>query len=466
MDTTISTVVTPTTTEEIVAEVLGLTVPSELWRVFDEDKEMGLALVHYTIPSVEEYLWIKGVIVDLVEKKVVCASFPGSKEYILSSDIKRVDDTYAFIINDGNQVKQVELTANDVIISKNHDGTLLRVWKHKRTNQVLISTHKRINNPKANWGHSPPFLDIYKYLDGPTTELFPDERYDDVVYAFIICHPAILVGSREPMASPRLLYVSSFMTKPSQYELEDPACVVSFHQPEVLTLEEANKFLLCGYSSEETTLTLANTNDVALMHGEAVSMFCLKNGVVQNVFKLVSSSYDWRTKIRYNEAFVERLVTKYLSRADPLDFSRFRCLSLPSSLPYNMPIFVSPEQAANCSDVTRLANLVYACAPDMQPYVMSVIQGMWHKRDSLVGWCRDLMNTSVENQTEVFTKLKQCKNGEHTVKRVSDWMRLAHKKQFMENTDIFQTLQWVAFREYGHSLDKIFSALDEAKWVI
>jgi hypothetical protein len=118
----------------------------------------SLRLVHYdqnTIHNTEvdnELRKIRGVIVDIEEKKVVCPSF-GYTPSIVSNSLPEpesvVKDSYDKEYTFPKEFKIFPVT----------EGTMIRVWKYE--DELMISTHRQINAENASWGTSENLKDKF-----------------------------------------------------------------------------------------------------------------------------------------------------------------------------------------------------------------------------------------------------------------------------------------------------------------
>src|SRR5579863_9981807 len=87
--------------KEEIAKILNISVSNE-WDIYDQDEKSGIFLIHYNVDEgsyMVPYGNLKGTVVDIGEKRVICQSFAYTPtatmdklEYDNFNNIKIVDD--------------------------------------------------------------------------------------------------------------------------------------------------------------------------------------------------------------------------------------------------------------------------------------------------------------------------------------------------------------------------------------
>ena len=120
------------------------------WNIIDSIPSEDLYLVHYNDrANMEIYGGLRGVIVDIKEKKIVCRS-NGNTISITCDNIVEDKD----VIKIDNYI----LNKNNIKIMIGFEGTMLRIFKHRGT--VYFSTHRKINCVNSKWGNSISFSNL------------------------------------------------------------------------------------------------------------------------------------------------------------------------------------------------------------------------------------------------------------------------------------------------------------------
>lgn len=139
-------------------------------KILDYDKEDKLVLLHYTNPN-ESSLHIRGTIIDLSDKepRIVCEGFPFTRE----------TSTENFVFDE------------NCIYTKAYEGTILRLFKGKITQNWYLSTHKRLNARDGHWA-GPTFGAMFDEIWENNLEEHinqGDVVGDDECWIFLLSHP-------------------------------------------------------------------------------------------------------------------------------------------------------------------------------------------------------------------------------------------------------------------------------------
>lgn len=303
-----------------VAEILGLEDTSS-WEIIDQCG--NLALVHYKenhflggrnkqtqTVDMEKYGHLRGVLVDVERGAVIASSF-GYTPTVVSDRIEVIDDTITLI---DTQKTIHKYDPEKTIIKRVFEGVVMRViWYEGKSYRL---THRKINPSKSRWGNSPLFLDMYKEAGGPTDEeLFDTTKpFSDSCYVFLVCHPNLLVGTRQLVNKPYIVCLAHYKMDIKQdasliasgidifkrsSEISSEVNESFVHYPSNLTLEEANKHLTDGYYDR------VNVEDERQKAGEAIILYEMKDGRPEKIIKVHSPSYDWRIQMRGNDSNIK-----------------------------------------------------------------------------------------------------------------------------------------------------------------
>lgn len=206
-----------------IAEILNIE-NSAAWDVVDFDEEKSLYLVHHR-PEADLNLYgdIRGIIVDIKAKTIVCKSYPYTPVY--TSDKLRLSKKGRLTIKEFDKsivqegCDDVILDMDNVDIKIGFEGTLIHVFKHD--GRVYRSTRKKIDASRSRWGKSDTFTELYWKLNGPKDEdLFnPDSKYSPYCYIFIVVHPSLQVASKDNVGDGYLVYLGVKKLWDTNYDL-------------------------------------------------------------------------------------------------------------------------------------------------------------------------------------------------------------------------------------------------------
>lgn len=292
--------------KENVARILGIDVNEYdlYWKIYS--REDDLLLIHYTERApLDEYGWLRGIIVDIIEEKIVCES-GGYVPTIVSDSLVIKDDS---IVVKERHSKEYVFEQSKMFIQKGIEGTVLRVFKHK--GKVYYSTHRRIDARQSFWADSPSFYDIYCNLKGPPADvLFPfDEDNPTEVYIFLLVTKSSLLVSRMALGEgdEHIVFLYSMNNKTHEIKYNEPYIVkrvsdyVKF--PEFLAISDANHWLQFGDFPNESILCnkLSNGEFVIICQGSVV-------------LRVNSTAYDWRLSVRGNEPDLRKYLFRMIDR--------------------------------------------------------------------------------------------------------------------------------------------------------
>jgi hypothetical protein len=257
------------------------------------DNYNGLSLAHYdynfTVKTEADSKIrnIRGVIVDVDKKEVVCESF-GYTPVIVSETIPNPGD----LIKDTNGIEYTFPT--DFSLTPITEGALIRVWKHK--GETIVSSHRRINCEKSRWGSSGFFKSLFlKYVK--------DFNLDSLIEGgktanFILMDKNLLISSKFPLLNKEgaIVYLGDKELPDipylSEYNDSDDITLYKINQ---FDLEQANKHLTQGFHSFE-----AKEQNHLMCLGEGVIVSYIENGV-KKLLSINSPAYYRRCKLVDND---------------------------------------------------------------------------------------------------------------------------------------------------------------------
>lgn len=377
--------------------------------------EAGLYLVHYTGSSSITHGFLRGIIVDVPNQRIVCDSYGYTPTVSLSRDlVVAPTGNYELLDTDG---RTHSVSPNQVQFRVGYEGTILRLFKHN--GKVYISTHRRIDASRSRWGGSAPFPQMYTELGGPKGEdLFPaDVATSPFVYFFLLVHPNVLIATLENIQGGYIVFLGRRQMKPDPSDTrtefgektEDEVFNLypNLRRPKNLSLEEANNHLQHGYYPPQENPPLVNgVEDHRLRKGEFVMMYTLQSDGMVNLIKVQGIPYWWRTMIRDNnpnlthrfyqltdlaQLRVEASVDNWNSYA-----SMFPILSDISQSPMGQPIF-DPTLGTAASVRTRegrLLNiwraLLIAVPLSSQQEAHQIYATFVKDREDVIAWLRSI----------------------------------------------------------------------------
>lgn len=308
-----------------VSSILG--IPAGGWSVVDTADEGNLALVHYDDvdgPAVSALWKLRGVLVDTEVGAVVADSF-GYTAVATCDALAPDNDGMLRIVADSGETHTFPM--DNVVIKRGFEGVVLRaIW---RKGAMRLITHRKIDPSRSRWGSSKSFVAMYHEAGGPKAEeLFDTSKpYSDTCYTFLVVHPDLLVGSRQQVLAPYIVFIAQRSTDVRRPADEVAPGVATFaksaviggkvttsfvHNPGCLTLASANEHLKNGYYS-----TSACASDKRQGTGESVIVYSMHDGVITDVVKVHSHSYSWRLTMRGNSPNIAHRFYSLLGIAYP-----------------------------------------------------------------------------------------------------------------------------------------------------
>ena len=274
------------------------------WEVIDVYE--NLALLHYKRDAnLRKFGHIRGLVIDLENGDIIANSFG----YTPISVANQIDPTDGVIsVNDTDGVNH-KFTIDDptVSIKRVFEGVVIRVIWYK--GKMYRITHKKINPVKSRWEKSKRFIDIYDEAGGPTADQLFDvnKQYSSTCYHFLAVDSSLLVGTRQKVNVPYLVYIERQEVELTRPEDDIATGVPSFplinnitgtvnesgiYNPQQLNIEQVNRYLKYGY------YTKFECQDERQWSGESVIIYRKVDEMIVDVVKINSISYEWRSNLR------------------------------------------------------------------------------------------------------------------------------------------------------------------------
>ena len=272
----------------------------ESYKIIDTHEDQGYKLVHYNVDTVniskpQDFIRrVRGLIVK--DTKVLVESFGYTPTIVVSELTPSESGDFTLIDTD---LHTHIMTKETNLVYPLLDGTLLRVWKHNGT--IHISTHKKLNASKSHWGSSSTFTELFKKYTQSYFNLEDLFSIEDAENDKVVCHNFLLVDSDLLICSQVdlgeksgfVLYINS--VNGSLPEAVAPKTVsvyevkfttdTFFKMDTLKTLEDQNKFIKQGFSSEDSK-----------SNGEGVVIF-----QDDRMIKVISKDYAVRSEIVNND---------------------------------------------------------------------------------------------------------------------------------------------------------------------
>jgi hypothetical protein len=313
----------PTIEPAIITKLATIVGVSESeFEVKDVCVDRGLYLIHYDADKIRasskdsKARELRGTIIDINNEKVVCSSFG----YIPTAVINDTDNIKGIFKNnevlidcDKNEYKLDTFEEGYVSILQKpeftydvfplYEGTMIRVWKHN--NELLISTHKKIDCANSHWGSSDTFKKLFlEYTQGYDLSSVTNE---DTVHYFVLMDSDLLVSSKFPMNNKKGLVVYCG-TNGNSWELIDKLSLPHLDNEAVASSDKTlfSPALLFKYSDVSKLLT---QGFYGFPEVEQNSPLCLGEGVVisfneggkRKLIRVVSSAYKRRSELVDND---------------------------------------------------------------------------------------------------------------------------------------------------------------------
>lgn len=416
-----------------VADILGFT-DIQGWSVIDHDVEAKLALVHYndgfhdkSLDNMKDYGDLRGVLVDLEVGAVIADSF-GYTPTSIKSELVATDDSLA--IRDTDDETHI-FDMKTAVIKRVFEGVVIRAIWHK--SKLYLITHRKINPIRSRWGSAKSFLTMYEEAHGPTAEQLFDitKPYSSTCYNFLVVDHSLLVGTRQKVTAPYLVYLAE-----RQMDIKRPAEEVApgkgdfvtsdniggsvlesfIHKPKPLTLEEANHHLKFGYYNSFAI------EDPRQHTGEALIIYDTVNGTI---VKIHSPAYEWRVNLRGNNPNITNQFYSLLPSVYP-DVNTDQAWNLLKSKFIPFPLYAeqslkdlynqtgsvltipsgpaSKEQYANRDSRIQLLwmNFVLSLPASMQGQGIEILTQFKKDRSNVIEWLQNIEATHKDIEKEEF----------------------------------------------------------------
>ncbi len=309
-----------------IAAIEGVNI-NDKFKVEDSNVNESLYLTHYTKDAnVITNGQNRGLIVDIKNKMVVCASY-GHTTIVIADRIEYPESGKLDYPDKLGHMRHFD--KEKTVFKLGVEGFIVRVFLHN--GKVYLSTHRKIEvrHTIARWGTSTPFwimmdelnfynmLGIDKNMEHNKSTLFPTGKlYSPYVHLFMISHPKMIYVSKQNIGNGYVSYMGALkIWQPektniplNQIELDvySPSNLTHdiqlaktntyFFVPPTLNLDQVNDHLLNGFYPNEV---ITNERDPRLGLGEYVVAYTEdKNAWPASIVRIESSAYLWRASIR------------------------------------------------------------------------------------------------------------------------------------------------------------------------
>ncbi len=462
-----------------IARILDIVDDEDNWEITEEIGH--LAMIHYTKnANMDIYGHLRGILVDMEAETIIADSFGYTpvveqNELINKNGIIEVKAENGFVYS-------FDLASNNTKMKRVFEGVVMRAIWHK--GKMLFVSHKRINTEKSRWVSTDLFVNMYKQANGPTEEqLFDTSKpFSSTTYDFLIVDKSLLVGTRQDVDEPYIVLLETrtiSVGRPAdQVAPGKPTFLTSsdfkpghVHVPGNLTLEEANYHLKYGYYNK------FEVEDIRQSTGEAIIIYTVSDdGLVDNIVKIHSTSYNWRFKIRGNNPnltyqFYCLLNTIYTKTYDATFVKHFKEQYM-IFRPYNekdilelydinKSIITLPID--NSVDLNNLdnrlhilwLNYVLSLHSYNQQYAIGILSKFLETRNKLINWIQsvELKNRNLDN-IELSKRVKEIISvARKTAKQSMSNVRSNKNGTYISLSDMIKkNIRSLIYKERGVSL--------------
>jgi hypothetical protein len=388
-----------------------------------------LALVHYDDGAdMLENGDLRGILVDTEAGAIIASSF-GYTPTAVSNMLVPKDGVLTLTDTESNTHT---FNMEETTIKRVFEGVVIRVLWHKGVAYRI--THRKIKPLRSRWGSSPYFLDIYREAGGPTDEQLFDlsKPFSSTCYMFLVVHPDLLVATRQKVTRPYIVFLSEQEMELQRPEDQVAKGVRSFttanlvggtvnvsyiHEPQVLSLEEANHHLKFGYFNP------FKCEDERQLTGEAVILYRTVEGQIVDVLKVHSPSYEWRSTMRGNNPNVAHqfyclldAVLPNITTDEQWNTLKERLIMLPlynneslkQSFEQNRAIFTLPgtegERSLYAKREARIhllwQNYILALPPSFQERALDLLSSFDTIKNEVTEWIQSIETTNKNKDIE------------------------------------------------------------------
>lgn len=466
-----------------VADILGLP-DTNGWSVIDTCEH--LAMVHYTEDAdMNIYGKLRGILVDTEVGVIIADSF-GYTPAAVSSKINENNGQITIMDKENNNHV---FNPNEIVIKRVFEGVVIRVIWHK--GHCYRITHRKINPIRSRWGSAKSFISMYEEANGPTADQLFDttKPYSNTCYDFLVVDQSLLVGTRQKVTNPYLVYLSQRtmnINRPAEEMAPGRASFVTtnimggeinksiIHEPKQLSIEEANHHLNFGYYNS------FENNDERQLTGEAVIVYKINNGVIHDIIKVHSPAYEWRVNLRGNNPnivnqFYHLLNSVYGDVNTPESWEKFKQRfiifplydeqSLKDLYTQTNGILTIPSGAVFQEDYksrdSRIhllwINYVLSLPASKQVDGLNILTNFKNDRNNVINWLQTLESSisNIEGADGISSRVKGLINSSRSLarKRKSDGYNYSAKGTYMKLPVLIKsTIRNLINKEDGPSL--------------
>lgn len=310
---------------QTIADILGVESEKGVYPFkFNPTNFKDLYLIHYnpntigSTPVNSKVRNLRGTIVSLNQKKIVCSSF-GYIPKVILNDVN--ETTTSLIDTDGQNYDLTTFPEFKSAFNQNtkfeffasYDGAMIRVWKYE--GELIISTHRQIDASKAYWASEESLKDKFlKYLTKKELENLNNLVENGRVAYFSLMDNDLMMASKFSLGKRNgLLVYNGVRNGDGTYPGEEFAwswfgdlpTIENAMKPEfekttlfgpyALNLKDIHKILNQGYYDFKE-----NPQNSPLCLGESVSL-CYEFENKKRVIHITSEAYSRRFELVAND---------------------------------------------------------------------------------------------------------------------------------------------------------------------
>lgn len=411
-----------------VAKILNLDV-DDVSDIEIIDEKDNMIMVHYKeTADMAKVGFVRGIVIDYKSGSIIAGSH-GYTPIAVTDKIEFVDSKFDIIDKNGMNHSYSDETCK---IVPSFEGVVIRaLWYN---NKFYTISFKKFDPSKSHWGKSEYFTKMYYDAGGPdVSQLFDTSKpYSNTYYTFLVCHKDLLVATRQQVNSPYIVYLGKAcndLKLPSDLMSEGiESFKFSTHMPDVvdkkfifkpspMKVNECNDHLEFGYYQKRSFY------DDRMKTGESVIIYNENNGVVSDMIKINSKSFEWRSSMRADNPNIShqfyKLLSTVYSNPDPNLSSLSNYILFP---PYCDSLF--------CSQIKNNGFLL-----DFKTATKYELQTYESDKDARIQllWCNLIFSLPTKAQLPFLNVLDEYFSN---VERVTEWIiTIERKYKIIETTN-------------------------------
>jgi hypothetical protein len=485
-------------------------VERDQFTVADAMIDKGLYLLHFDTENIrsskdgDAVRELRGTIVDIDTKEIVCASFGFIPTAVLGDETRikaifKENETFTDCAGNDYNLDKFEEDYQSVLENTDftydvfplYEGTMIRVWKHK--GELMISSHKKIDCSKSHWGSSGEFKNLFlEYTNGYN---LGDYTNNFMVHYFILMNEDLLVCSKFPMANRKglVIYVGTRdkqnmnigkagwmlinkLKLPTLSNDEIHNGTGTFYAPDLITkYSEVSKLLTKGFYSHPA---VEQSNPLCL--GEAIVVSYNSGGRRKHV-RIVSPAYKHRSELVDNNPNILHrcytLLTKtlYPKTGEDTYLQEFPSISVVDVEKTTLPIIneyegrvYSDEELTNKSDIeshsrryrNAVMHYVLALALPHQASAVRCLDYVIEERKKII----NILTTNFQRFKNGDFEGLTFKNDMATMNHIKHRLTEAEKFASVSNGNLKKNIRLGVLRDTGEWVFKMARLLIEERY--